>query len=413
MMFWRKKDKILAAMEIGTSKIVVAVAELKENGTLLLMGVGQSASSGMRKGDVVDFGNVQTAIQGALADAEQKMDATIGEVNLALSGPHIGSRTVRVQVPVEGEEEVITKRDVAALDREVQSQPVPNGQAPFQYLRQHYYTDDGTAVENPAGMNSKTLAAGYHIIHGMQSRLETVVRCVLDLDVEVNEVAFAPYASARVVLSEAQRRQGAVLIDLGAGVTDYIAYAHGVVVHTGVLAVGGDHLSHDLALGLKLPLTRAEQLKIEHGSVELPAAGEPEMLVLERQEHMEEREIHRESMVQILAARQRETLELVRQDLDRAGIWDKVAGGVYITGGASQMRGLKAMARAVFPVPVHLWNQISIEGDQAYARRPDLSVVFGMLQYAAHCERNPAVEKGLMRRLGERVWETFSMLGLF
>jgi cell division protein FtsA len=410
--FNKNESEIVVALEVGTSKVTVAVAELRPDGTLFLIDVGESESSGIRKGEIVDYDQAQKSIRTALEMAEKRTDSEIGEVFVALTGPHIKSRTVRVKTNCDNEDNVISYEQLEELKNDVEETPMPADQLVMHELLQQYHLDSGLATTEPIGHSSQTLEASYHIVHGMKTRLETSARCVADLGVVVQGCALSSYATAQAVLSVEQKDLGSVCINLGAGVTDYIVYNGGAVIHTGVIAVGGDHMTQDISLGLKLPFNRAEELKKLHGQLFYSAENHPEKVVLDRQINEDERIIYLQSLSQIMMARQREILEIINEDLKENDLWSLVSGNVFLTGGASRVRGLQEMARQLFPVPVQLAHELTFEGDQTYSKRPDLSTVLGLLRYAQRIRISAPRPKG-WRKVRESFKDLLGTVGLF
>lgn len=397
MMFWKKEPEIIAALEIGTRKIAVAVGELREDGSLAILGVGEAVSAGIRKGEIVDYPQAQQAVRDAILDAEQKTQVEIKEVYLALSGSHLASRNVLVKTSTDEEDALVTLDHVHELNDLAVQTGIPADHEVIHELVQFYYLDNRVKTTEPVGLSSRCLEASYHIVSGLRTRLETQVRCVVELDIEVVAVAMASYAAAQAVLSPDDKRLGSVVIDMGAGVTDYLVYVGGAVVHSGVIGVGGDHLTQDLALGLKLPYLRAEELKIKHGSLRWDPRHQPETIILPRDATTEERVVWMESIVAVMQARQCETLELIHADLDACGLWPQLTGRVCLTGGASRVDGLAALADRLFPIPTVVMNESRFEGDMSHNRRPELSTVLGLLRYAQNVEQAASRPRGLAR----------------
>lgn len=411
MMFWKKEPEVLAALEIGTRKIAVAIGILREDGSLEIPTVGESPSAGVRKGEIVDFTQAQQAVRDAIAKAESSSNVTVGEVYLALTGAHFDSKNIRVRVATDEEDPLVTLDRIRELDELPWQTQVPADHDIIHALPQFYHLDNGSRTTEPVGLSSRWVEGTYHVVSGIRTRLETQVRCVVDLGVEVSCVTLASYASAQVVMDAQDKELGSVVIDLGAGITDYLVYKNGAVVHSGTIGVGGDHLTQDVALGLKLPFQRAEDLKVKHGTLHAGKGG-ADTILLPRDATAEERTIHAESLRLILHARQQEILELIRADIDAAGLWPQLAGRVFLTGGASRLPGLAALAGRVFPVPSVLMNEFNIEGDQSYSRRPDLSTVMGLLMYAQRVGQGTRRPTGLAR-LGRSLRDLISAMNLF
>ncbi|MFQ3669897.1 MAG: cell division protein FtsA [Verrucomicrobiia bacterium] len=398
MFLKRNEPDILVALEVGTHKIVAAVAETTPTRELNVLGLGEELSAGVRKGEIVDFKAASDAIQSALVKAEEITDVQIAEVYLALSGGHIGSRNLHLRTAISDDDQTIREEHLADLAQMAAAQPIPPDHVRIHELPQHYYLDNETPVDHPLGLSSSSLGASYHVIHGMETRLETTVRSIRELGIMVKGCAVSAYAGAQAVLSEAQKMAGAVLIDLGAGTSDYIVYSKGAVIHSGVLGVGGDHLTQDLSIGLKIPYARAERLKVDQGHLDMDGFPADDRILLPRDGTFDEKSIARESMSLIMRVRQEETLRLISDDLDRAGVWPLVHGGVFLTGGASRTRGLLPLASQIFPAPVQIVSGPRTEGDdRLIGGRPDLITVLGLLRYAQTIELREGKPRGWAR----------------
>jgi len=396
-MFWGKSRNIIAALEVGSTKVAVAVGEIRPDGTLALLGIGEGPSGQVRKCEIVDFEVAQGCVREAIAAAEQKTDVVIAEVYLAISGAHLRSSNTRVTTAVNHDGDEITQDDVQEVHDMAAAQPLPVDHAIVHHLLQYYLLDDGSKTDNPIGLASKKLTAHFHQVYGLATRLQTTIRCVKELSIEVKNYALSSYASAQAVLTRHQKQVGAVVINLGGGVSDYIVYQHGAVVHTSVLGVGGDHLTNDIVSGLKIPYAKAELLKKTEGSVILDPNDGDTAITLPGAYNFEERSIYRTSLNTIMQARQAEIFEIILDDLQSAAFWPDFAGTIYLTGGASQVKGLVELGSQVFPCPVELAHQSPFDGDQNYGRRPDLSTLLGLLQYARQAELEVPATRGLAR----------------
>ena len=396
-MFWGKSRNIVVALEVGSTKVAAAVGEIRPDGTLALLGIGEATSGQVRKCEIVDFEVAQGCVRDALAEAEQKTDVVIAEVYLAISGAHIRSANTRVTTLISNDGDEITQENLQELHDMATAQPLPADHAIVHHLLQHYVLDDGSMTDNPIGLASKQLTAHFHQVYGLATRLQTTIRCVKELSIEVKNYALSSYATAQAVLSRNQKQLGAIVINLGGGISDYIVYQNGAVVHTGVLGVGGDHLTNDIVSGLKIPYAKAELLKKTEGAVILDPAESEDRITLPGAYNFEERSIYRSSLNTIMQARQAEIFEIILEDLQNAPFWPDFAGTFYITGGASQVKGLIELASQVFPYPVELAHQSPFDGDQTYGRRPDLSTLLGLLQYARQAELELPAARGFAR----------------
>jgi cell division protein FtsA len=251
-------------------------------------------------------------------------------------------------------------------------------------ILQHYYVDGQDGVLNPIGMMGRTLEADFHIVHGVGTRIKNSIRCVKELDIEVEDVVFGPLASAQVVLDLNQKNLGALVIDIGAGTTGYVLYSDGAVKSSGCLAVGGDHITNDLSLGLRIPMARAEKLKMEEGSVSIGRAVPGERILLKDETGFAGKEVEREMLNTIVHCRVRETFELVRKRLDASGArLDFLGAGVQLTGGCSMLQGIDELAQEVFGLPVHVTCvKGSMSGPTSAFENPQFSCAIGLVKYA-------------------------------
>lgn len=411
-MFWKEKSEVVVAIDIGTHKIAVGVAELMPNGSMSLIDVGQAESKGVRKGEIVQLELAKQQIHQAIADAEAKTDAVIRDVYLAFTGSHLLSRTVHVTTPVEDENNRVTHDDLEALEKKLRNLPDPPGYVTIHELLQRYYLDGDAVTEDPVGLLSKNIEARYHLICGMETRLESTARAVMEHDVKLFGWASAGYASAQAVITQDDKTLGCVVIDMGAGVTDYIVYVDGAVVHSGVLGVGGDHVTQDLSIGLKIPYRIAENLKKNQGLLYADPA-EDDVLVLEADASFPETRISRQAVTTIMRLRTEETLRLVYEDIAEKNLWPHIAGRVYLTGGGCQMRQLKRLASSVFaPAACEIASQFKFEGDQRYSNRPDLATLLGLLRYARKMEMQ--VERpGIFGKMRDAVGSLLSEVRFF
>ncbi|MEO1142357.1 MAG: cell division protein FtsA [Pseudomonadota bacterium] len=396
-MFWKNDRNIIVALEVGSTKIACAIGEVRNDGSLALLGVGESPSGQVRKCEIVDFETAQRCVYDALNDAERKTDVIVNEVYLSISGAHMHSKNVRHSVVINDSDDEVTEDHLEELRSLAQNHTLPSDFSLVHDLLQHYVLDDDSITDNPLGLASKRLSADYHIVYGLSTRLLTTIRCVKELSIDVKNYALNSYATAQAVLTKSQKMAGAVVINLGGGITDWICYDKGAVVHSGVIGVGGDHVTNDIVAGLKIPYAKAEELKKSDGSCILKESEKDDVITMPGAYNFEERRIYRESLVTIMQARMEETLEIVQADLRQQAFWEDFAGTIYLTGGASQVQGLLTLARGIFPHHIELAHQFPFDGDQNYANRPDLSTVLGLLRYARRAELETPPARGFAR----------------
>ncbi|MEI8313728.1 MAG: cell division protein FtsA [Verrucomicrobiota bacterium] len=376
------RDDIHVGLEIGTTKVCALVAECREDGEVRLLGVGETPSRGVRKGEIVDFENASNCVREALSDAEEKSDVEIKSVWLAVTGSHIHSFNNRGSAAIPEESGEITEEEIQEVEYKAKEISLPKENAILHSIIQHYYVDGQEGVLNPVGMLGSRLEADFHIIHGVTNRIQNSIRCVKECHIEVEDVVVSSLASAQVVLGQHQKESGALVIDIGGGVTDYIVYRDGAVWQSGVLAVGGDHITNDISIGLRIPITRAEKLKVEEGSAILGKSLPGEKIVLKNDTGFSGKEVEREMLNMIIHARLEELFSLLRKGFNGEVPERLLGSGVMLTGGCSMIRGIRDVAESVFDMPVHLTRAQAVSGPTSAFENPQFSTCIGLAKYA-------------------------------
>lgn len=376
------KENIVVGLEIGTSKICAVVGETKPDGSIKILGVGQAPSRGVRKGEIVDFDTAQKCTHEALVDAEEKSDVMIESVYLGISGNHIGSFNNRGTVQIPEDQDEICDSDCDSVRASAREVSIPQQNAFIHAILQHYYVDGQDGVLNPVGMMGRKLEADFHIVHGILTRIKNTVRCVKEIPLEVEDVVFNAYAAAQVVLTQQQKNLGALVIDIGGGTTDFILYSEGVVKQSGVLGVGGDHITNDISMGLRIPMARAEKLKLDEGSVTLGTCLPGETVFMKDDSGFAGKEIEREMLNTIIEARIRETFDLLKRTLEQESYIHFLGAGIFITGGSSQLRGLGSLVEEIFGLPVHISHAQTMSGLTSAFENPQFSTAIGLIKYA-------------------------------
>ena len=392
------KDNLCVGLEIGTSKVCVAVADVRPDGSLKVLGVGQSPSLGVRKGEIVHLESVHKCVRDALADAEQKSDVSIRRAYVAISGGHIASFNNRGVVALPEGREEIDEDDLEEVKRNAREVNIPSTNAFVHAIIQHYYVDGQDGVLTPVGMLGNKLEADYHIVHGIRTRIQNTIRCIKDVPLEVQDVVLSSLASAQVVVSQNQKNLGVLVIDMGGGTLDYLLYVDGAVKQSGVLAIGGDHLTSDISLGLRIPLGRAERLKIDEGSAVLGNCLPGETIYLQPEPGFAGREIERETLNSIIHYRLREAFELLKRQLESEPHLRYLGAGAVLTGGCSLMHGINHLAEEVLGLPVQPAQPPPLQGITSALANPQLSTALGLIKYAQFTQMEQP-ERGFWSRV--------------
>ncbi|PYJ75360.1 MAG: cell division protein FtsA [Verrucomicrobia bacterium] len=375
-------NNLTVGLEIGTSKICVVVGESRPDGTIKILGVGQTPSRGVRKGEIVDFETAMKCVHEAVVDAEQKSDVMIRSVFVAVAGSHLQSFNNRGCVTLPEDRDEIDEQDVEDVKINAREVSIPAQNAFLHSIIQHYHVDGQDGVLSPVGMLGQRLEADFHIIHGVRTRIQNSIRCVKELPLEVEDVVFGALASAQVVLTQHQKDLGALVIDMGGGTTDYILYVDGAVKQSGCLGIGGDHITNDISMGLRIPMARSEKLKIEEGSCTLGNCLPGETILLKDDSGFAGKEIERETLNTIIHLRVREAFDLLKRGLEEEPFLNYLGAGVFITGGCSLLNGIDHLAEEVFEMPAHVAHAQTMAGLTSASENPQLSTAIGLIKYA-------------------------------
>jgi cell division protein FtsA len=375
----RSKEQIIVGLEVGTSKICAVVGEVVEGGNIMIIGVGQAESEGVRKGEVVDLEAAGESIHKAVAEAEDSAGVEIHNVYASVTGAHIRCFNSRGSVAITNEDREISEDEVRNVLLNAKAVNIPVDNVVVHAIRQHFFVDGHDGIQNPVGMIGARLEADVHVIYGVRTRLQNTIKCIREVPLDVQNIAVSCFASALAVLTTEHQQLGSLVIDMGAGTTDYIVYREGTIQYSGVLTVGGDHITNDVATGLKIPMPLAEQLKIEHGSVEDKVADE--VITLKRGVGLPDRDVSREQLCRIMNLRVEETLTFVKKEVEKQKLLDYLGAGVFITGGCARLRGMESLATQVFGLPVHLGHSQTLAGPTAAIESPEYSTAIGLVRY--------------------------------
>ena len=261
-------------------------------------------------------------------------------------------------------------------------------------------------------MLGRKLEADYHIIHGIRTRIQNTIRCVREIPLEVEDVVFSSIASAQIVLNAEAKKRGALVIDVGGGTSDFVLYADGAIIDSGCLGLGGDHITNDISLVLKVPLSMAEKIKIEEASA-MPDDSEPgELVEINDDTRFAGKEIEIHTVNQVINARSREILGLVKKRLEASGALDRVGAGLYLTGGCSLLKGFDRLAEETFGMPVQSANTTPISGLTATFENPQYATPIGLIRYAQILEQERP-RRGVLMGIGKKITGLLGVSRLF
>ncbi|MBG87019.1 MAG: cell division protein FtsA [Verrucomicrobiales bacterium] len=378
-----EKSQIIVGLEIGTSKVSAMVGELTESGGLTIIGGGTAPSRGVRKGEIVNFEKAEEDIRAAIVKAEESADVEVGSVYLGVTGAHLRSLNNRGFNRVESAEHEVSQADVEDVLRSAKAFNKPSENTVLHAIRQLFTVNGQSGIADPVGMKGNQLELDVHVVHGVTTRLQNPALAVRGLDIDVEELVFSGLASSLAVLSPEQKENGALVIDMGAGTTEYVAYCNGVVRHTGILAVGGDHVTNDVSYGLKVSTHCADSLKKKHGSATADGALHGKSISLPNELGLQNKQINLDHLHKIMHARVEETFQLIDAELDFEGLHSQIRSGVVLTGGGARISGIKKLAEEVFELDAAIGTAGSHNGVKGLLDDPENTHAIGLVNYAA------------------------------
>jgi cell division protein FtsA len=301
----------------------------------------------------------------------------------------------------------ITSTDIQDVIKNAKAINLPTDHSVVHVIRQHFRVDGQDGVLNPEGMLGAKVEVDVHVVSGRYNRLQNPIRLVNGLHLEVNDIASSALASSLAILGTEQKELGTLVIDLGAGITEYAVYSAGVIKHTGVLAVGGDHVSNDLAYGLKVPLARAEQVKIDHGLAVIDPGARDMKIDLSDDSLIPGRQINLGHMHKIMSMRLQETLELIAKDIGQAGLIEYLRAGVVLCGGGARIPHITRLARDVFKLPVSIGRASTVSGVKNALDEPEFATPVGLIKFGAFQSQATPRRGGIGRVIRRQVAALF------
>ena len=407
-----KAPELVVGLDVGTTKICAVIGEPKPGGGLDVIAVGNAPSRGLRRGVVVNIDSTVEAIKQAVAEAEQMANVDVSGVYAGIAGGHVRSINSRGVTAVTGREREVSAADVERAVDAARAINVPQDREIIHVLPQTFMVDDADGVREPVGMSGVRLEVECHIVTAAVTSVQNVVRSVNRAGLAVQDVVLEPIASAEAVLFQDEKELGVVLIDIGGGTTDMALFRDGAVWHTAVLPLGGDHITNDVAVGLRTPMADAEALKKRYGCALTSLVPAEETVDVPSVGGRKPRELSRQVLSEIIQPRLEEIFTLVAQGLAKAGFHDAATAGIVVTGGSSIMEGVPELAEAVFELPVRRGVPAEVGGLTDVVRSPIYATGVGLALYGARRQVAGVVpldpsDGAMLARLGRRLASWF------
>ncbi|HOQ99639.1 MAG TPA: cell division protein FtsA [Anaerolineae bacterium] len=379
----------VVGIDVGTTKMCTLVGEVDNADQLRIVGVGVVPSRGLRKGVIVSVDEAAAAIAASIQKAERISGYKIENAYVGVAGSHIASLNTRGVVAIGRGDRPIMQEDVDRAMEAAQAVAVPHNRQIIHAIPRGFSLDDQEGVRNPIGLMGYRLEVEAHIVTGAITSLRNLASCVQNAGVGITAMVLQPLASAEAVLRPDEREMGVVLVDAGGGTIDVAIFIEGSIWHSLVLPVGGNHITNDIAIGLRIPFDLAEELKLQHGHA-LPEAVDPDEVVdIRSYGHGPGRVVAKRELATIIEARAEEMFEMILREIKRSGYDGLLPAGVVLTGGTARLAGLVDLGQRVLNLPVRVGAPTDIDGLVESIEGPAYSTSVGMLLWGIHHDSEP------------------------
>ncbi len=372
-----KRENILVGLDVGTTKVCAVIGEVLEGG-LEIRGVGTSVSTGLKKGVIVDIELTAESIRKAVKEAESVTGLEIKEVYVGITGAHIKGFESYGAVGIRNKE--VEPLDVEHVIESAKAVYVPLDREVLHVIPMGYMLDGQNGIRDPVGMVGVRLEAKVHILTGSVSSIQNLLKCCEKAGLEVNEVVFEPIASAAAILTEEEKEIGVAIVDIGGGTTDIILYKDGWPQSSSVIAIGGNHFTNDIAIGMRIPFSEAERIKKSFGCAVTSMIKDDDQIAFIQAG--QERKIQRRNLLEIIHPRSEEFLKVIKSELLSSSGYNIASSGVVLTGGGSLLEGLDRLAEALLGLPVRIGAPEDIQGCKGILNNPMYSTGVGLVLYA-------------------------------
>jgi cell division protein FtsA len=392
-------EEIVVGIDVGTTKVCTLVGRVEDDKSIRILGVGIEPSEGIRKGMIVDLAAASQAITRSVEKAESTSGLEITSALVSMAGAHVASVNSRGAVAVNGN--IIDQYDVNHALEQARAVAIPYDREIIHVIQRGFTVDGQDGIRNPKGMHGYRLEVEAHIITASAASSDNLRQCVGAAGVEIQQFVLNPLASAEVVLTDQERQMGVAVCDIGGGTTDLALYVNGDVWHTMVLAVGGNHITQDIAHGLRLSFPQAEEIKKQQGYALRSGVGSEEYFTIRPFGEEHPVQINRQELAHIIEERVAEMFSLVLQEIKRSGYDGLLPAGMVLTGGTSALPGIKRIASEVLGMPVRTAEPENLSGLVDRLKSPAYSTGVGLLRWAISMQ-DQDVSGGQRRRKGEK-----------
>ncbi len=389
---------LVVGLDIGTSKISVAVGEITPDNQLSIVGVGNQPARGMDKGGVNDLNLVIQSIQRAINEAELMADCHITSVYLGISGKHISCQNENGMVPINDKE--VMQDDVDNVIHTARSVPISAERRMLHVLPQEYSIDCQDGIKSPIGMSGVRMEAKVHIVTCANDMAKNIVKCVERCDLKADQLIFSALASSYAVLTDDEKELGICVVDMGAGTMDISVFTGGALRHTAVIPVAGNQVTSDIAKIFRTPLSHAEDIKVQYACALRQLVSMEENIEVPSVGGRPARSMSRHTLAEVVEPRYHELFELIQEELRECGLEDQIAAGYVLTGGTAKMEGVVEFAEEVFQMPARVAQPADVCGLKEYVNDPTYSTVVGLLHYGMQANQQQNNEQKKSESVG-------------
>ncbi len=404
-----RRDNLIVGLDIGTTKICAIVGNLTEDG-IDIVGIGTSPSKGLRKGVVINIESTVAAIKKAIEEAELMAGCEIKSVYAGIAGGHIKGFNSQGVIAIKNRE--VSTEDVKRVIEAAKAIAIPMDREVIHILPQEFIIDDQDGIREPLGMSGVRLEAKVHIVTGAVASAQNIVKSCNRAGLEVADIVLEQLSSSEAVLSADEKELGVALVDIGGGTTDIAIFVDGAIKHTSVLSLGGNHLTNDIAVGLRTPMAEAERIKQKYGCCLSSLVGKDETIEVPSVGGRKPRILSRQLLCEILEPRVEEIFTLVNREIVKSGLEDSIASGVVITGGSTILEGMPELAEQIFNLPVRrglpqrIGGLTDVVNSPVYATGVGL-VVYGSKNVGVHEFPTQQSDETVFRRVSRRMKDWF------
>jgi len=374
------QEEIIVGLDVGTTKICAVVGEVSGS-DINIIGIGTHPSIGLRKGVVVNIESTVESIQKAVEEAELMAGCEISSVYAGIAGGHITGFNSRGIVAIKGPE--ITENDVERVIDAARAVAIPMDREVIHVLPQEFIVDDQTGIQNPVGMAGVRLEAKIHIVTGAVTSAHNIVKCCNRSGLDVCDIVLESLASGEAVLTSEERELGTALVDLGGGTSDLAVFSGNNIKHTFVLALGGNNITNDIAVGLRAPIAEAEKIKKKYGTCIADKISGEETIEVPGMGGREPRQLPRQILGEILEPRMEEIFTLIKREIYREGMENALTSGIVLTGGSALLADATEVAESIFNLPTRLGTPRGINGLVDVVNNPMYATGVGLVLYGA------------------------------